>query len=161
MLQLRPQADNPCCGGAPEEKTEEDCPTEELYAIGSTKTNDGLDSFTLTADFPVEVLSSDGSKVTFKVCNKLGNGLVFTAFMEDGGYECCELDETQEDCAMYTADCFVDDPIAVVDIHLTDPGTGDALDIEVPRCCHDSEESRMSAVFVFVLRCDCPAGAMA
>ncbi len=154
--------ENLCCGDPPvfPPPHPDGCPAvqEELFAINDVILSKGdLGSFDSVESFPVNVLSTDGEKVTFEVCNKSGNGRVFTGFVHKGQYVCYEIEEDGgNDCAQYTADCFVSEPFSVIDIHLTDPVIDPAA-VNVPKCCHDDDEDPKSAVYVFVLQCECPA----
>ena len=138
----------------------DDCPEdqEELYAINGVTLEKGatLGGFNSVSEFPIKVLSTDGKKVTFEVCNKLGGGRVFTGFVYDGKY-ICEESEDPKICETYTADCYVSEPFAVIDIHLTEPGNNDPVVVDVPKCCHDDEADPKSVVYVFLLKCECPA----
>jgi len=168
--------ENPCCGEPPKEvdpplepeptpKSPSTCSEvqEELYAVNDVivSKNNPLGGFDTVDHFPVKVLSTDGKTVTFEVCNKLGNGRVFTGFIENDEYVCYESDEgsdasVPDSCVEYTADCYVTEPFAVVDIHLTEPVLYPPI-VDVPKCCHDDTTNPLSAVYTFVLRCECPA----
>jgi hypothetical protein len=119
---------------------------------------------------PITIISQDTTSVTIEVANTWGEDVLsnmFTQYDESSLKSTCH-ESTQvakSDTSRYTIACMAEDPVAHVDIFVTDDSfSADLDDAAVPQCCHpDADEVATAPLrtvqYIFMLQCvsQCPA----
>nr|WMV61335.1 11384 [Craspedostauros australis] len=116
---------------------------------------------------PIEVVSQDGTTVTFKVKQtwKETVGYLYTNYQTSFfDSECILLEEVEKYASeTYTAKCMDSVEIAVVDIYVSDPSLNKVLDDAViPICCQKPDvDSHPTVKYTFEVKCvdPCPTPA--
>jgi hypothetical protein len=117
---------------------------------------------------PITIISQDTTSITIEVSNTWGEDVLSNMFTryDDSRLEstCHELTQvTKTDTSRYTIACMVEDPVAHVDIFVTDNSfSADLDDAAVPQCCHPEAAvvaPSKTVQYIFMLQCvsQCPA----
>jgi hypothetical protein len=118
---------------------------------------------------PIKIVSQDTKSVTIEVSNTWGEDVLsnmFTRYEDETSLKttCHELTQvTKIDTSRYTIACMLEDPVAHVDIFVTDNSfSADLDDAAVPQCCHpevDVVAPSRTVQYIFMLQCvsQCPA----
>jgi hypothetical protein len=138
-------------------KTQNDCP-EDAIVVSKVGETDFLEN-------PIVILEQTGDTVRFLVRNTFQQTVarIFTEYDEVPSWNsvCYEAQNLElDDSVEYTAKCWVNEPIAIVHIWVSDPSFLSGQDTaEVPKCCHPPANDVIPTVeYTFKLKCatECP-----